>query len=1067
MTEHRAKLDRWIPWLAALGLLALGLGLLALLGFDFSSKLIHWRDHPFDRSNLRFAAESFSFSTRLWGYDPMHLFGWTPNVFYNPLASLAAGAFSAPFNYSPAAYVVWLLGLLWITSLAGWALLPRGTTKNAWLAGAAVAGGLTWLVYPTDVGLIDANPVQVLYTGQWAQRLGIALGLLSLERFWRALLAMDDGQRRRAAERGLAAAALWGASLFAHFMSGYATAVGLGLLSLHHMLARRLAGKRFGPAPLLVLLGVSLAMALLYADFFAAFFGLQADFHNLPLLRWELPDGAFATVRDVLIPALPLLLLPGLVALGQGERDRRSLAKGGLPLLVFTAAAISSPAHMLLWCIGIIVSGLIAARMEGRVSVRHWLPSVAFSLWTLACAPDSLHLFGLDLSLLLPFSASLGFAKFAAFARLAFIAWLGLLAADSLNSIRPPSRWLQALAWILLLSGMALPLSLSISADKGAQTFFTWIAQGDDQGTQALRTRMLQVAGQVDAGHHVLMEDPLHHAEDSALAGRGLPHGHIVYDIGPEAGRPVLGGSVTTRYLTHPYAQTARGQILCEPAEGLDRADLDRLAELGVERLLVHSPALIKTLQGMEGVEYLDSEHGLHQFQIMNAQTILTDTTGRPVPGAAIRWLDDGFRLHLPAKTPQDLRLRMVYLPYLKCTGDSVCHISAWREKRDHFAGCDLAAGKELSVQVPWIALRISSTDDPQEIEIKSRPPQWSWILMLLAWTLAGFWRFIWTRPTSDDDRDTRNALVKTRLLRTVQALIILAVLFFVSRAFATALHRFDLDRLRLDPWTIGVALGIGLLGLIPITLVYRIYLRALGHAFSLRQSLVLCTLPRLGTFVPGKVGSVVGLAWLGHRMGSLPLRSSMTFAILLMVQSVFVSALVAATLSLWVPMDGLWRTGLIVMASIGLLALHPGLVRGPMGILLKRLGREPLVESRGGYGLALGMAGLILLVRLLTVAAWLWLAQSMLDLPFSSLPAVGLAFVLAGLAGFLVFFVPAGLGVQEGIMLLLLSPHMPTADAAALTLAARLFQIVVLLIGAGLGASLLPGAGKSPTDHS
>ncbi len=302
--------------------------------------------------------------------------------------------------------------------------------------------------------------------------------------------------------------------------------------------------------------------------------------------------------------------------------------------------------------------------------------------------------------------------------------------------------------------------------------------------------------------------------------------------------------------------------------------------------------------------------------------------------------------------------------------------------------------------------------------------------------------------------------------LLLLQGLVLGGVLFFVGRALWVALASFDPTRFQLKIPVILAALAIGLTAILPMALVFRGLLGALGHTFTLRQSFVLCTLPRLGTFVPGKVGSVLGLAWLGHRMGSLPLRSIMTFAILMMIQAVAVSALTATGLSFWVELDWSLRAGLGLMAAGALLALHPALVRGPMNALLQILGRDGLAESRGGYGLALGMASLALLQKLGLLAAWLWLAQSMLDLPFSSLPAVGLAFVLAGLAGFLVFFVPAGLGVQEGIMLLLLSPHMPTADAAALTLAARLFQIVVLLIGAGLGAALLPGASKSQ-DHS
>ena len=175
-----------------------------------------------------------------------------------------------------------------------------------------------------------------------------------------------------------------------------------------------------------------------------------------------------------------------------------------------------------------------------------------------------------------------------------------------------------------------------------------------------------------------------------------------------------------------------------------------------------------------------------------------------------------------------------------------------------------------------------------------------------------------------------------------------------------------------------------------------------------------------------------------------------------------------ALLLSAWVPLAWSWRAALAALCLGGLLALHPGLVRGPVNVLLKWVGSKSLVEIRGSYGRALARTGLILLQRVGMLMAWLWLARSMLELPTEALPAVGLAFVLAGVAGFLVFFVPAGLGVQEGIMLLLLTPYMAPADAATLVIAARLFQLLVMLIGAAAGAALLPGARRTASgDHS
>jgi hypothetical protein len=189
----------------------------------FSFPAAWWRDHPFDFSNILHTTQTFSLASRLWAYDPYHLFGWTPNVFYNPLATAFAGLFVSVFGSTEGAYRAWLLVLLFGSSLAFLPLLPRNAERGPWILGGLCAALLSLVVYPGDVGILDANPVQVLYTGQWAQRLGLALGLLAVAYILRALESLQAGIRP-GARHALTAAALLGAATFCHYMSGYAAA---------------------------------------------------------------------------------------------------------------------------------------------------------------------------------------------------------------------------------------------------------------------------------------------------------------------------------------------------------------------------------------------------------------------------------------------------------------------------------------------------------------------------------------------------------------------------------------------------------------------------------------------------------------------------------------------------------------------------------------------------------------------------------------------------------------------------------------------------------------------------
>ncbi len=742
--------------IVAAGVVLGGLALLSAYGLEWTSFPAGvWRDHPFDYGNIEFSMRSLSLRARLWGYDPMHLFGWTPNAFYNPLATLAASLFTGTGGGGEGAYRVWLLAMLLATSLCFLPLLPRAG-RIGWVSGGLVAAWSSLLVYPMDVGLLDANPVQVLYTGQWAQRIGLALGLLSVERLWRALELLEH-DRRQAAKRALAAGALWGACLFSHYMSGFAAAAAMAVLSLHHLAAGRLTGAGFRLRSLLVLPAALLVAGLLYADFFWIFLSVDSSHHHLPLLSWQIPAGALATVGEVVLPALPILLIPLARLLTDKERTRAGLSRALFPLLVTASVFLASPGSLLALFALVLSASLAASWVEREFRPRHWLPPTAFFLLVLACGPDSLQPFGLDLSALVPFHSAMGWAKLAGFSRFLLLAWLGVLVAEGLARDGRPLG--QAIAGVLATIGLLVPFCLSLDSTErtGAQTFFGWMNRTDRDATRALVDRMRSQAEQTPADGYLLVEDGLHHPEGSGLAGRNLPHGHLPYLVGPLAGRPVLGGAVTTRLITHPLAHTGRGQLLCVDFEDLARDPyrvLDRLRWLGVSDVLAHSPDLITALEKYPAARQGESQCGLTHFFLEHHRPLLTDAEGSYLAGGRLEWEPDGVRVRLPTGARR-ARLRQVWYPFLGCTaegpsGPRACTITAWRDEKLVLSGCLHDDPRPLEVDVPWI--EISSEPDPAGpvwVSISSRPHLAPFVLMLLAWIAAAAIRFGLLRPSA------------------------------------------------------------------------------------------------------------------------------------------------------------------------------------------------------------------------------------------------------------------------------------------------------------------------------
>ena len=95
-------------------------------------------------------------------------------------------------------------------------------------------------------------------------------------------------------------------------------------------------------------------------------------------------------------------------------------------------------------------------------------------------------------------------------------------------------------------------------------------------------------------------------------------------------------------------------------------------------------------------------------------------------------------------------------------------------------------------------------------------------------------------------------------------------------------------------------------------------------------------------------------------------------------------------------------------------------------------------------------------------MGAALWAAaRSLTALSPRWIPLFVSSFALAGTLGFLALFAPAGLGVQEGILLVVLAPALTGEVVAVTVVAMRLIQTIAdaVLAGVGLGVwRSLPG---------
>ncbi len=209
-----------------------------------------------------------------------------------------------------------------------------------------------------------------------------------------------------------------------------------------------------------------------------------------------------------------------------------------------------------------------------------------------------------------------------------------------------------------------------------------------------------------------------------------------------------------------------------------------------------------------------------------------------------------------------------------------------------------------------------------------------------------------------------------------------------------------------------------------------------------------------LGRYVPGKVWQIAGLAYLAKREG---VQASVATGAAILGQGI---ALLGATLVGIGAIFGaneLWRqiglggrvAGIGAASAIIAVVVIPTLFRRVVAFWFRVTRTDP-----PGDGLGSGNIGL----RWLTLYVGIWgtyaTAFWLFYLSFGesrTFLQVGPAFAAAYVAGYIAIFAPAGAGIREGVLVVLLQPIMPREAAVVLAVIARLWTIALEVIPAAL----------------
>jgi len=270
------------------------------------------------------------------------------------------------------------------------------------------------------------------------------------------------------------------------------------------------------------------------------------------------------------------------------------------------------------------------------------------------------------------------------------------------------------------------------------------------------------------------------------------------------------------------------------------------------------------------------------------------------------------------------------------------------------------------------------------------------------------------------------------RILRwVVQILVIGLIAFFLFRNLARNWHNVLAYNWRFNPWILAASFLLLCATLLFMVFLWRGLLRILGARVSFSSAVRIFSVSSLGRYLPGKVWQVVGMVYLSKKEGvrteagvwaallaqmlAVLAGFGLSMVVLFLEQERVLAPLLKQIgwqhVSLW------W---MLIPLAVILIALHPRILEKLTNWMLKLLKREP-IRFRLSYAGLLGFFLLYVLSWVLYGVAFFMFINSLTPLALTNLTAVTGIFTVAYIVGLLAIFVPGGLGVREGLLVMLL----------------------------------------------
>lgn len=288
----------------------------------------------------------------------------------------------------------------------------------------------------------------------------------------------------------------------------------------------------------------------------------------------------------------------------------------------------------------------------------------------------------------------------------------------------------------------------------------------------------------------------------------------------------------------------------------------------------------------------------------------------------------------------------------------------------------------------------------------------------------------------------------KIYIKRVLEVAIVLTIVYFFTRMISTNWSQIKNYDWSFNYFYLTFSIFITTIAFLLQVYIWKSILEFVGYKASFDGVFRLFYISNMGRYIPGKVWSFLGVVYIGKKMLIHPRYTTATVVIGILT-SLTACFLLSILLFFIYPIAGLEQYKLFAIPIFIALAVlvYPKFFKKVVNFFFKKGISNETVDYQFTLSHIIKTIGFYTINWLLFGLAFSFLVRSIIAIPSLIFVKTLSIFLISYLIGYLVLFVPGGIGVREGAMVVLLKQFMPVYLATGIAIFSRIIFSILEVI--------------------